>query len=373
MIKPLKLLLLPALALFLGALSFPLVSYAQSAPTVSYSQTNIVGTNFNLYNGVAATSSQFTLVPNTKLTSIQLSLGVNTYTNVERLEVWLWCGTNTGGSPSSFAVRWVFSDYSEIFPNASYVNVVPVSTENRSGNTNDDPRNTANNQGFWWTPTVQVNCYFVFNAYDAQTGTTPTTNLQSAGINNGTIFTNRPYIVLYSGVATGQSLPVFTNMSYSPGFSPTTTAQTCESNFATSSSFFDSIGSSISNGFCRASLFLFAPSEQSLNQFLVLASSSQEKIPFSYVFGVYDQVNGLSATTTENVPTYTANLAAVGIGSTTPIGNILPNATWLSKATIDTYLPVGIHDALFFLARCGIWFVVIMMFYHRIVPHKAKI
>jgi len=163
-----------------------------------------------------------------------------------------------------------------------------------------------------------------------------------------------------------------------PGFTDfgiaTTSQQTwCYQNFSTSTGLLDNIGASISTGICNVGVFLFIPSSNAIAQWQSLASSTAEKIPFSYVYEIYSDVSGLVATTTENLPTYEAPLADLTIGSTTSIGNILPNLTFLSAATIGTYLPAGIHDALFLLARAAIWVFTALILYSRIVPRKAKI
>lgn len=149
------------------------------------------------------------------------------------------------------------------------------------------------------------------------------------------------------------------------GFASSTVATTCDNSFATSSGFLDSVGSSISNGLCRVASFLFVPSPSSLRQFVSLASTSQQKIPFSYFYDIVNDFSSLSASSSVNVPTYTADLHGAGIGSTTPIGNILPSLEILSTTTINRYLPSGAHDALFLLARAAIWFGVGMFFYNK--------
>lgn len=173
----------------------------------------------------------------------------------------------------------------------------------------------------------------------------------------------------------GETIPIAPGI---PGFTDvgiaTTTQQAyCSTNFATSSGLLDSLGRSISLGFCNVGVFLFVPSSQAMSQWQTLASTSQQKIPFSYFAGFRTLFQQLTATTSSVVPTYAADLHATGIGSTTPIGNTLPSLTWLSVAAIQTYLPTGIHDALFFLARSAIWLSIALMFYRRIIPKHAKV
>lgn len=157
------------------------------------------------------------------------------------------------------------------------------------------------------------------------------------------------------------------------GISTTSQQVYCNANFATSTGLLDNIGASFARGICNVTVFLFVPSNNAVAQWQGLASTSSNKIPFSYFTELRGLFNQLTATSSETVPTYAANLAATGVGSTTAIGNILPSLTWLSVSAIQTYLPAGIHDALFFLARCAIWFSVAMLFYRRVIPHKATV
>jgi len=158
------------------------------------------------------------------------------------------------------------------------------------------------------------------------------------------------------------------------GVATSSVATFCNTNFATSSGgFLASVGQDISLGLCKVTSFLFVPNQNTLNQWQTLASTTVTKIPFSYVYEVYADFRTLSATTTENLPTYTADLTSLTLGSTTSFGNVLPNLSILSQSTISTYLPAGIHDALFLLARSAIWLFVVLSLYRRIVPHKAKI
>lgn len=173
----------------------------------------------------------------------------------------------------------------------------------------------------------------------------------------------------------GNSIPIVPGI---PGFTDagiSTSSQQvfCNSNFSTSSGLLGDLAQSISLAACNVGVFLFVPSSSALSQWQSLATTTKSKIPFSYATELYTDVSSLVATTTENIPTYVSDLHATGIGSTTPIGNVLPSFTFLSAATIGTYLPSGIHDALFLLARSAIWLGVIFMMYRRVTPHRVKV
>lgn len=174
------------------------------------------------------------------------------------------------------------------------------------------------------------------------------------------------YFSVYSGTVppfSGFTLP----SSVLAGFSTTTVATLCDSSFATSTGFLDSVGSSISNGLCRVLSFLFVPNASTLDSFGNFTGSFQTKIPFSYFYDVVNEFNSLSASSSINIPTYSIDLHSAGLGSTTAIGNFLPTSMdLLSSTTVNKYLPAGVHDALFTLVRAAIFWMVGFYFYRRI-------
>jgi len=100
---------------------------------------------------------------------------------------------------------------------------------------------------------------------------------------------------------------------------------------------------------------MFVPTPASVQQFSDVEPLLAQKLPFSYVFGVQSTWSSLQASSSQNVPEYSINLGALGIGSTTALGNILPNQMdLLSSSTIQKYLPPGVHDTLFGLAEIAI-------------------
>jgi len=153
------------------------------------------------------------------------------------------------------------------------------------------------------------------------------------------------------------SLPVLPGIPGYTDYGISTTSQQvyCYGNFSTSSGLLDNVGQSLSLGICNVAVFLFIPSNTALAQFSSLASTTQSRAPFSYFFDLYNAFNSLVASSSTNVPTYTAGLGSLGIGATSSIGNILPNLTLLSTSTINQYLPAGIYDALMLLARSSLW------------------
>jgi len=130
------------------------------------------------------------------------------------------------------------------------------------------------------------------------------------------------------------------------------------SNFPNSGSSSSSSGSNLASCgtldiFCyisNAFQYVFMPTEESLDQFSNLGDLLRTKAPFSYVASTTAVWSGLVASTTANSPTWTMNYHDVGIGSTTPLGNILPNFTAFSATTTKSLFPAGTFDLLKALA-----------------------
>jgi len=72
---------------------------------------------------------------------------------------------------------------------------------------------------------------------------------------------------------------------------------------------------------------------------LDIPNQAKEKTPFNWFFGLSAKLNSLTATSTDNFVNLAFNLHQLGIGSTTSMGNILPDVTVFSKSTILTYIP----------------------------------
>jgi len=149
------------------------------------------------------------------------------------------------------------------------------------------------------------------------------------------------------GVFQGPTLSVATSTSYFSGQTASTTLQDLASRCSDSSNIF-------SEGLCMAGVFLFVPDSDTLGQFSELDDTLSAKFPFSYVGSVVTTWQGLTASSTLNSPTYSYNLANLQLGSTTPMGNILPNITAFSSTTVQTYFPAGSFDLLKTLAGFAI-------------------
>jgi len=198
-------------------------------------------------------------------------------------------------------------------------------------------------------------------------------NLNGASVVTGIDY-DTPQFYGYITDAVGNSIPIapgipgFTNV----GISTTSQQVYCDQNFSTTTGLLDSLGHSISVGFCNVGVFLFVPDTTTLSQFQTLASTTRSKIPFSYYFDVQSILNSQSASTTENF--FTVSLDLPDIGSTTPIGNFIPDhIEFLSTTTISQYLTES--QRLTFLAWQRIILVLGFgfMLYRRIIPHKVVV
>lgn len=169
-----------------------------------------------------------------------------------------------------------------------------------------------------------------------------------------------------TSVPVSAGIPGFTDV----GISTTSQQVWCNQNFATTSGFLDSLGQSIALGACNVGVFLFVPSTGALANFASLASTTQTKIPFSYVYEVRDIFSGLSASTTSNLSTLTINFPS--IGSSTPLGSLVPSTVVvLSTSTIGTYLSEPIRAFFLSLQRIALWAAFLFLIYRRIIPHHV--
>jgi len=154
-----------------------------------------------------------------------------------------------------------------------------------------------------------------------------------------------------------ESVPVAPGI---PGFTDvgiaTTSQQTyCSTNFSTSTGLLDSIGQSISLGFCNVGVFLFVPSLSAVatfqNNWDTLTTT---KFPFSWVVDARETIDQFAATSSQgwfavSIPTGSTT-AALGFTSIEVI----------STSTLSYYLPDSVRDtikvligAVFYLLAIG--------------------
>jgi hypothetical protein len=161
-----------------------------------------------------------------------------------------------------------------------------------------------------------------------------------------------------------------------PPVATSTLATYCQNNFATTTNgIFSQLTADIQLGLCNVGTFLFVPSQNTLQNFSNLQSNVTKKIPFSYYYEIRNIVASSTATTTTNMQSFAIDLNQLNFASSTAMGNILPtvNFDFLSKETIDHFLPTGMHDLLYNLMQFAIWIELMWLLYHKVVPTKAKI
>lgn len=155
---------------------------------------------------------------------------------------------------------------------------------------------------------------------------------------------------LVYGVATTSALNLQQGF-LSGGLSTTTIASFCEGISD------GTLGGTFSYGLCKVSSYVFVPSPESVNQFSSLASTTRGVLPFGYIYKILDAWSSLVASSTQNAPTYSMNFGGLGLGSTTALGNVLPDITAFSSTTVKQYFPPGTFDLLKFLAGLAIFAV----------------
>jgi len=147
--------------------------------------------------------------------------------------------------------------------------------------------------------------------------------------------------------------------------STTTVSQLCQSN--SSGSFLDAAASSFANGLCHAGVFLFVPSQEVTNGFLTQKNILvEQKFPFSWITDLRSQLEGLSASSTENFFNLTINF-----GSTTQMFGFT-ELTVISTSTMNTYLSTSTRNAIKNLLATMFYLAAIYFIYRQIqgVWHK---
>jgi len=114
-------------------------------------------------------------------------------------------------------------------------------------------------------------------------------------------------------------------------------------------------GNIFAEALCRTAAYLFIPNPAVLDQYTGLGSTTAEKFPFSYIFGVIGLFTGLTASSTTNMISPHIDFASVDPASSTPFGPFLPDATILSSSTIKQYMPTGFWEFIYFLMSATIW------------------
>jgi len=119
-------------------------------------------------------------------------------------------------------------------------------------------------------------------------------------------------------------------------------SSSCQVNFLGSFSLSDCMG------------YLFVPSNNLFVIYETIPQTFSTRFPFSYFYSTAATWQSLNASTTENAPELEWELGDLGIGSTSPMGNILPNVTVFSASTTEEYFPDGTFELLKTLASIAL-------------------
>jgi len=205
-------------------------------------------------------------------------------------------------------------------------------------------------------------------------------NVKTSGIavndvNGNPTLASSPYYIISSDQTLSGNALVINVTPPDSSISTTSLATFCDSNVPyDNSNIVQATITAIPNGLCRVGSFLIVPSSSSLSQFSTLSDTLRGKIPFSYFYDVSDLYNGSTASSTQNMQSFTMSLGLIDFASSTSMGAMLPaSVNFLSSTTISTFLPAGMHDLLYNMMIYAIWIEVMYLLYHRIVPNKAKI
>jgi len=339
-----KLSIIGVSALLLGAFSFPATSFAstlyrQYTDFSGNVSTGMIGSFISTTDNPIDGGSYVTILRNNDSSPHSPTMNIRIYRH-DNGHVSSYAGFDCGGT-SIPAGDSLYCEASNHGPSGSpYISGL-------NGNTN-------------WQAGVQ---YDVYN--DAALGT----NVSIAANYSATSFYGELTDNSGASVSIEPGLSNYTDH----GISTSSQAIYCADNLGSTTGILDGIGRQFGLGVCNATVFLFVPSGNAVAQFQSLASTTQQKIPFSYYFDVTGIVSGQSASSSQNLPTYGIDLAAADFGSSSGLSILPAHLDFLSTSTVNRFLPAGMHTLLYNLMIFAIWVEVMWLLYGRIVPHKAKI
>lgn len=166
-----------------------------------------------------------------------------------------------------------------------------------------------------------------------------------------------PYWQLNSSINWG-ALNLYTPSVFSSSSQGIATSSTLWESLATSTiTNCANAGNIFSEGLCTAGSYLFMPSPDVLNDYANFPTLVQTKFPFSWVSGVSDAFDDLSASSTANFISVTIPFHDAGVGTTTgaAFGNFLPNINILSTSTVLTYISEAQWAFFQSLIALGLW------------------
>jgi len=114
-------------------------------------------------------------------------------------------------------------------------------------------------------------------------------------------------------------------------------------------------GNIFSYAICRTFAYLFTPGADALNEMAGVPALAATKFPFSWVAGMKDIYDGLTASSTENFIGLRLNLSTVDMASSTAFGRILPDVTLFGTSTVSRYIPDGFRQGWLYIIGLGLW------------------
>jgi len=117
---------------------------------------------------------------------------------------------------------------------------------------------------------------------------------------------------------------------------------------------------------CSASVFLFVPDPEIINNYVGLPDTVAQRFPFSWYYGIKGTFDGMTASSTSNMASVSINFASVDPATSTPFGALLPNATILSSTTISTYLSPTILATILALETAAVYVLFGLFLFHDV-------
>jgi len=116
-------------------------------------------------------------------------------------------------------------------------------------------------------------------------------------------------------------------------------------------------GNFFAEAICIAFAFLFTPSPAILTQWAELWEVEMPaKFPFTWMYGVSDTFDTLTASSTDNMIVLGMDFASVDPSVDSAFGPILPNATLMSSTTITQFMPAGFWTLMQTVITFALWF-----------------
>jgi len=117
---------------------------------------------------------------------------------------------------------------------------------------------------------------------------------------------------------------------------------------------------------CSAFAFLFIPDTAVYASYNQALDTAKGQFPVSWYYGIKATYDGLTASSTANMATVVVPFGDYDPATSTPFGNILPNATLLSSTTISTYLSPTLLNLILTLEVAAIWILFSMFIFHDV-------